>query len=72
MNKLKAKLKLKKIDEVIHKLKVKVLEEPITFEDFTDLSNRVDTLLDIFITDTKPQDDSCIAGTLVGQRRNNE
>ena len=72
MNKLKAKLKLKKIDEVIHKLKVKVLDEPITFEDFTDLSNRVDTLLDIFITDTKPDDGSCISGTLVGQRRNNE
>ena len=72
MNKLKAKLKLKKIDEVIHNLKLKVLEEPITFEDFTDLSNRVDTLLDIFITDTKPEDDSCISGTLVGQRRNNE
>jgi len=72
MNKLKAKLKLKKIDEVIHKLKVKVLDEPITFEDFTDLSNRVDTLLDIFITDTKPEDDSCISGTLVTQRRNNE
>ena len=46
--------------------------EEITFEDFTDLSNRVDTLLDIFITDTKPEDDSCISGTLVGQRRNNE
>ena len=72
MNKLKAKLKLKKIDEVIHKLKVKVLEAPITFEDFTDLSNRVDTLLDIFIKDTKPEDNSCISGTLVGQRRNNE
>ena len=72
MNKLKAKLKLKKIDEVIHNLKLKVLEEPITFEDFTDLSNRVDTLLDIFITDTKPEDNSCISGTLVGQRRNNE
>ena len=72
MNKLKAKLKLKKIDEVIHNLKLKVLEEPITFEDFTDLSNRVDTLLDIFIKDTKPEDSSCISGTLVGQRRNNE
>ena len=72
MNKLKVKLKLKKIDEVIHKLKVKVLDEPITFEDFTDLSNRVDTLLDIFITDTKPEVDSCISGTLVEQRRSNE
>ena len=72
MNKLKVKLKLKKIDEVIHKLKVKVLDEPITFEDFTDLSNRVDTLLDIFITDTKPEDDGCISGTLVEQRRSNE
>ena len=57
MNKLKAKLKLKKIDEVIHKLKVKVLDEPITFEDLTDLSNRVGTLLDIVIHDTKPKDD---------------
>ena len=74
MNKLKVKLKLKKLHEAIHnlKLKVKVLEEPITFEDFTDLSNRVDTLLDIFIKDTKPEDNSCISGTLVGQRRNNE
>ena len=72
MNKLKVKLKIKNIDEVIHKLKVKVLEEPIIFEDFTDLSNRVDTLLDIFIKDTKPEDNSCISGTLVGQRRNNE
>jgi len=72
MNKLKAKLKLKKIDEVIHNLKLKVLEEPIIFEDFTDLSNRVDTLLDIFIKDTKLEDSSCISGTLVGQRRNNE
>ena len=56
MNKLKVKLKLKKIDEVIHKLKVKVLDEPITFEDFTELSNRVDTMLDIVIHDTKPND----------------
>ena len=72
LNKVKAKLKLKKINEVIHKLKVKVLKDPITFEDFTDLSNRVDTLLDIFITDTKPEDGGCISGTLVTQRRNNE
>ena len=70
MNKLKAKLKLKKIDEVIHKLKV--MAKPIIFEDFTDLSNRVDTLLDMLITETKPEDNSCISGTLVGQRRNNE
>ena len=57
MNKLKAKLKLKKIDEVIHNLKLKTLDkEEIMFEDFTELSNRVDTLLDIVIHDTKPND----------------
>ena len=73
MNKLKLKLKIKKLHEVIHNLKLKTLDkEEIMFEDFTDLSNRVDTLLDIFITDTKPEDDSCISGTLVAQRRNNE
>ena len=48
------------------------MAKPIIFEDFTDLSNRVDTLLDMLITETKPEDNSCISGTLVGQRRNNE
>ena len=73
MNKLKLKMKLKKLHEVIHNLKLKTLDkEEIMFEDFTELSNRVDTLLDIFITDTKPEDDSCISGTLVEQRRSNE
>ena len=72
MNKLKVKLKIKKLHEAIHNLKLKVMTKPIIFEDFTDLSNRVDTLLDMLITDTKPEDNSCISGTLVGQRRNNE
>ena len=73
MNKLKLKLKLKKLHDVLHNLKLKTFDkEDIMFEDFTDLSNRVDTLLDIFITDTKPEDDSCISGTLVEQRRSNE
>ena len=57
MNKLKLKMKLKKLHEVIHKLKLKTLDkEDIIFEDFTELSNRVDTLLDIVIHDTKPND----------------
>ena len=57
MNKLKLKLKLKKLHEVIHNLKLKTLDkEDIMFEDFTELSNRVDTLLDIVIHDTKPND----------------
>ena len=55
MNKLKLKIKLKKLHEVIHNLKLKTLDkEEIMFEDFTELSNRVDTLLDIVIHDTKP------------------
>ncbi len=57
--------KLKKLHEVILKLKLKTLDkeeiifEDFTeiFEDFTELSNRVDTLLDIVIHDTKPKDD---------------
>ena len=57
MNKLKLKLKIKKLQEEIHNLKLKTLDkEEIMFEDFTELSNRVDTLLDIFIQDTKPND----------------
>ena len=57
MNKLKLKLKVKKLHEVIHNLKLKTLDkEEIMFEDFTELSNRVDTLLDIVIHDTKPND----------------
>ena len=57
MNKLKLKIKLKKLHEVIHNLKLKTLDkEEIIFEDFTELSNRVDTLLDIVIHDTKPND----------------
>ena len=57
MNKLKLKLKIKKLQEVIHNLKLKTLDkEEIMFEDFTELSNRVDTLLDIVIHDTKPND----------------
>ena len=57
MNKLKLKLKLKKLHEVIHNLKLKTLDkEEIMFEDFTELSNRVDTLLDKVINDTKPND----------------
>ena len=57
MNKLKLKIKLKKLHEVIHNLKLKTLDkEEIMFEDFTELSNRVDTLLDIVIHDTKPND----------------
>ena len=57
MNKLKLELKLKKLHEVIHNLKLKTLDkEEIMFEDFTELSNRVDTLLDIVIHDTKPND----------------
>ena len=57
MNKLKLKMKLKKLHEVIHNLKLKTLDkEDIMFEDFTELSNRVDTLLDIVIHDTKPND----------------
>ena len=57
MNKIKLKIKLKKLHEVIHKLKLKTLDkEEIIFEDFTELSNRVDTLLDIVIHDTKPND----------------
>ena len=57
MNKLKLKIKLKKFHEVIHNLKLKTLDkEEIIFEDFTELSNRVDTLLDIVIHDTKPND----------------
>ena len=57
MNKIKLKIKLKKLHEVIHKLKLKTLDkEDIIFEDFTELSNRVDTLLDIVIHDTKPKD----------------
>ena len=51
----KLKLKLKKIDEIIFRLKNKSLtKEKIIFEDLTDLSNRVGTLLDIVIHDTKP------------------
>ena len=58
MNKLKLKIKLKKLHEVIHNLKLKTLDkEDIMFEDFTELSNRVDTLLDIVIHDTKPKED---------------
>ena len=54
----KLKLKLKKVDEIILGLKKKSLtKEKIIFEDFTDLSNRVGTLLDIVIHDTKPKDD---------------
>ena len=57
MNKLKLKMKLKKLHEVIHNLKLKTLDkEDIMFEDFTELSNRVDTLLDIVIHVTKPND----------------
>ena len=57
-NKEPEKIKLKKLHEVIHKLKLKTLDkEEIIFEDFTELSNRVDTLLDIVIHDTKPKDD---------------
>ena len=57
MNKLKLKLKIKKLQEEIHNLKLKTLDkEEIMFEDFTELSNRVDTLLDIVIHDTKPND----------------
>ena len=57
MNKLKLKLKIKKLQEEIHNLKLKTLDkEEIMFEDFTELSNRVDTLLDIVIQDTKPND----------------
>jgi len=57
MNKLKLKLKIKKLQEVIHNLKLKTLDkEEIMFEDFTELSNRVDTLLDIVIHDTRPND----------------
>ena len=57
MNKLKLKLKLKKLHEAMHNLKLKTLDkEEIMFEDFTELSNRVDTLLDIVIHDTKPND----------------
>ena len=57
MNKLKLKLKIKKLHKVIHNLKLKTLDkEEIMFEDFTELSNRVDTLLDIVIHDTKPND----------------
>ena len=57
MNKLYFKLRLKKLQEVIHNLKLKTLDkEEIMFEDFTELSNRVDTLLDIVIQDTKPND----------------
>jgi len=57
MNKLKLKLKIKKLQEVIHNLKLKTLDkEEIMFEDFTELSNRVDTLLDIVIHNTKPND----------------
>ena len=37
MNKLKLKIKLKKLHEVIHKLKLKTLDkEDIIFEDFTE------------------------------------
>ena len=58
MNKLKLKIKLKKVHEVVHNLKLKALDkEEIFFEDFTELSNRVDTLLDIVIHDTKAKDD---------------
>ena len=57
MNKLYFKLRLKKLQEVIHNLKLKTLDkEKIMFEDFTELSNRVDTLLDIVIHNTKPND----------------
>jgi len=57
MNKLYFKLRLKKLQEVIHNLKLKTLDkEEIMFEDFTELSNRVDTLLDIVIHNTKPND----------------
>ena len=70
----KLKLKLKKIDEIIFRLKKKSLtKEKIIFEDFTDLSNRVGTLLDIVIHDTKPTDEvGCISGTIGQQRRYNE
>jgi len=45
------------LQEVIHNLKLKTLDkEEIMFEDFTELSNRVDTLLDIVIHNTKPND----------------
>ena len=70
----KLKLKLKKIDEIIFRLKKKSLtKEKIIFEDLTDLSNRVGTLLDIVIHDTKPTDEvGCITGTIEQQRRYNE
>ena len=67
MNKLKLKLKLKKLHEVIHNLKLKTLDkEEIMFEDFTELSNRVDTLLDIVIHDTKPNDIAPIRRVIIG------
>ena len=74
MNKLKLKLKLKKLHEAIHNLKLKTLDkEEIMFEDFTELSNRVGTLLDIVIHDTKPTDEvGCITGTIEQHRRYNE
>ena len=70
----KLKLKLKKIDEIIFRLKKKSLtKEKIIFEDLTDLSNRVGTLLDIVIHDTKPTDEvGCITGTIEQHRRYNE
>ena len=70
----KLKLKLKRIDEIIYELKKKSLtKEKIIFEDFTDLSNRVGTLLDIVIHDTKPTDEvGCITGTIEQHRRYNE
>ena len=70
----KLKLKLKKIDEIIFRLKNKSLtKEKIIFEDFADLSNRVGTLLDIVIHDTKPIEEvGCISGTIEQHRRYNE
>ena len=68
------KLKLKKVDEIIFRLKNKSLtKEKIIFEDFADLSNRVGTLLDIVIHDTKPIEEvGCISGTIEQHRRYNE
>ena len=47
----------KKGHRLLSIIKLKTLDkEEIMFEDFTELSNRVDTLLDIVIHDTKPND----------------
>ena len=46
---LKTKSKLYKINELVHKLKIKSIhEQTITFEEISNISNKLDLITDIF------------------------